>query len=126
MTKYSEKLKDPRWQKLRLTVMNRDGFRCQVCLDDTLPLNVHHLSYKPKVDPWDYDQRDLITLCEYCHKQEHACKSDRLDELLALAKKYLTSIEIFDICQSIEDVSYIKEITNMETFPYLRCTAGEE
>lgn len=28
---YAEKLKDPRWQKLRLEVMNRNEFHCEIC-----------------------------------------------------------------------------------------------
>ena len=30
---YSEKLKDPRWQKKRLEILERDNFRCQYCGD---------------------------------------------------------------------------------------------
>mgnify|MGYP000949982809 CR=1 len=67
---YSEKLKDPRWQKRRLEIMNRDDFTCRKCGDKTKTLNVHHLSYIKGRDPWDYRDDILVTLCEDCHKAE--------------------------------------------------------
>lgn len=42
---YSEKLKDPRWQKKRLEILNRDEFACRFCGDNKSTLNVHHISY---------------------------------------------------------------------------------
>ncbi len=68
---YSEKLKDPRWQKLRLEVMQRDEFTCCHCGDRTTTLNVHHLRYHK--NPWDTPLEELITLCNFCHlSAEHA------------------------------------------------------
>ena len=67
---YYEKLKDPRWQKMRLEVMQRDEFTCQGCLDATSTLNVHHLIYSDRGDPWDVATSSLITLCESCHEYE--------------------------------------------------------
>ena len=67
---YSEKLKDPRWQKKRLEVMERDHFQCQSCFDDTSTLNVHHrVAYRNGDDPWEYELDELVTLCEDCHRQ---------------------------------------------------------
>lgn len=66
---YSEKLKDPRWQRLRLEVMQRDEFKCRWCLDGSKTLNVHHLEYNG--DPWDTPIEHLITICEECHKDDH-------------------------------------------------------
>ena len=65
---YSEKLNDPRWQKKRLEIMQRDDFTCIACHTKTDTLNVHHFYYKPKCNPWDYESETLITLCEKCHK----------------------------------------------------------
>ena len=65
MTSYSEKLRDPRWQKKRLEVMARDGFRCLLCGDDKSTLNVNHLKYTG--EPWDAPLEHLETLCEKCH-----------------------------------------------------------
>jgi hypothetical protein len=65
---YSEKLKDPRWQKKRLEILNRDKFACQDCFETTKTLHVHHLDYEQGADPWDYPDNYLITLCEDCHE----------------------------------------------------------
>lgn len=68
---YSALLKDPRWQRKRLEVMQADGFTCQCCFRKDKPLNVHHKKYIQGAMPWEYDTRDLITLCEECHERYH-------------------------------------------------------
>lgn len=81
---YWEKLKDPRWQKMRLAVMERDGFACQVCADDKSTLNVHHRIYRKGAAPWEYAPHELVTLCEACHGEQHQ-GDDSLKEALCLA-----------------------------------------
>ncbi len=68
---YSEKLKDPRWQKKRLEILERDDWRCQACGDKKSTLNVHHTTYFPGCNPWGYPDVLLITLCDTCHSYEH-------------------------------------------------------
>jgi len=34
-------------------------------------LHIHHKKYIRNRLPWDYDDDDLITLCNYCHKEAH-------------------------------------------------------
>lgn len=63
---YIELLKDPRWQKKRLQILERDNWTCQDCYDTTTTLNVHHLHYGEA--PWDVPDGLLITLCEPCHE----------------------------------------------------------
>jgi hypothetical protein len=67
---YAEKLKDPRWQKKRLEVFQRDNFTCRRCYDNSKTLHCHHLYYDPRKDPWDYSLQFLMTLCEECHQEE--------------------------------------------------------
>lgn len=67
---YSDKLKDPRWQKKRLEILNRDNFQCQYCLSKEKELHVHHRYYKLGFEVWEYPNNSLITLCLECHKQE--------------------------------------------------------
>lgn len=64
---YSEKLRDPRWQKKRLKILERAGWKCQCCKDSKNTLNVHHLVYTGK-DPWDEPDSNLEVLCEDCHE----------------------------------------------------------
>lgn len=65
---YYEKLKDPRWQKKRLEIFERDGWECKYCHRKTETLHVHHIFYLPKTEPWDVPNGLLVTLCEDCHK----------------------------------------------------------
>lgn len=69
MKTYAEKLKDPRWQKKRLDIFQRDEFVCQSCNSRHKNLQIHHLYYLPKTNPWDYPSEDLVTLCEDCHEE---------------------------------------------------------
>lgn len=68
---YAEKLKDPRWQKMRLQVLQADNFTCQYCGETTKTLNIHHYVYAKSGNPWDVSLGDLTTLCEDCHKINH-------------------------------------------------------
>lgn len=67
---YAELLKDPRWQKKRLEVMQRDNFTCQHCGAQDKELQVHHLIYHKDYKPWEYQSDELITLCSKCHENE--------------------------------------------------------
>lgn len=74
MSVYSELLKDPRWQKLRLEVFQRDNFKCLACLSTEKTLHVHHLHYVGGRKPWEYTTDELITVCEGCHERETALR----------------------------------------------------
>jgi hypothetical protein len=67
---YSERLKNPMWQKLRLQVMERDDWKCRLCFAEGLTLAVHHKRYSGE-NPWDANLADLVTLCENCHTSMH-------------------------------------------------------
>ena len=70
---YSDKLRDPRWQKKRLKILERDKWTCQLCKDQETTLNVHHLEYGP--EPWEIEDSKLTTLCWHCHTEiEHIKK----------------------------------------------------
>lgn len=66
MRTYSEKLRDPRWQKKRLQILERDDFTCICCETTEIELHVHHREYS-KGDPWEVDDLSLVTLCKDCH-----------------------------------------------------------
>jgi hypothetical protein len=65
MAKYSDLLRDPRWQKKRLEILQRDNFTCQHCKDTETELHVHHEEYHGK--PWEVESNKLVTLCKHCH-----------------------------------------------------------
>lgn len=65
---YYEKLRDPRWQRKRLEIMQREHFSCERCGSDGDTLNVHHSYYEKGHDPWEYPSDSLHCLCESCHE----------------------------------------------------------
>jgi len=52
--------------------MNRDDFKCQICLSGEKTLHVHHMYYESGLKPWEYEGSSLITVCEDCHDKDHA------------------------------------------------------
>jgi hypothetical protein len=73
---YALKLKDPRWQKKRLEVMELNNFTCSGCGETTKTLNVHHPFYEKDKEPWEYQNEILMCVCDDCHKYEHAIEED--------------------------------------------------
>lgn len=71
MITYTQKLKDPRWQRKRLQVLQRDSWACLRCKNDQATLHVHHKFYTKGLEPWEYADSELETLCEKCHQEEH-------------------------------------------------------
>lgn len=65
--RYSGKLKDPRWQKLRLLKLQQADWACENCGTKENTLHVHHGYYEWGKDPWDYESSSLQVLCEVCH-----------------------------------------------------------
>lgn len=111
---YSDLFKDPRWQKKRLKVFERDDWACQKCYNTESTLNVHHKYYKDKTEPWDYPLEALITLCENCHISEKEDRAGYEQSLLyALRQKFLaediseiaTGFYIMQLCHLPEIVA---------------------
>jgi hypothetical protein len=68
---YFQELKNPIWQKKRLSILERDNWTCQGCYNKEQTLHVHHITYEKGKKPWDYEDGNFITLCEDCHKRVH-------------------------------------------------------
>lgn len=64
---YREKLKDPRWQRLRLETLDLAEWSCAWCGDTETTLHVHHNFYVRGRQPWEYSTAELSVLCEHCH-----------------------------------------------------------
>lgn len=84
---YSDKLKDPRWQRRRLEILNRDDWKCLACGNHENTLHVHHKKYTG--NPWEAPDEDLETLCERCHNAE-AYREDYENELIAIFREKIT------------------------------------
>jgi len=79
---YLAKLRDPRWQKLRLQVLERDRWECSSCGARHKTLHVHHVAYARSGNPWDAVPGVLVTLCSDCHELEPERFRDALYVLL--------------------------------------------
>lgn len=86
---YSEKLKDPRWQKKRLEVLQRDSFACQLCGDAETELHVHHQSYIKGRQPWEYELANFSAYCKHCHTIVEDLKKHFSESPIKIIKRYL-------------------------------------
>lgn len=91
---YAEKLKDPRWQRKRLSVMERDHWRCRICGDKDTTLNVHHLYYEG--EPWEVPDDALLTVCAPCHEEETATRYQTERRLIKAVRRFGLSNEEVD------------------------------
>lgn len=79
---YVQQLKDPRWQRRRLEIFQRDGFKCTMCKAGEKELQVHHKLYLKFIPPWDYPDSWLCTMCVDCHTRITKLK-DRIGWLIS-------------------------------------------
>lgn len=89
MKTYSEKLKDPRWQRKRLEIMQRDGFKCRNCDDDKSTLHVHHWEYSG--EPWEANDDDMMTYCDKCHEMAHDLSMRDSAGIIKATRRFLLS-----------------------------------
>jgi hypothetical protein len=106
---YQEKLKDPRWQKKRLKILERDDWACQKCFDTESTLHIHHRYYR-KCEPWEYPDDALVTLCENCHEEEKESRPIYEHDLLKRLRLNFLA----------EDVNILTE--GFHSMPILHCS----
>jgi cytochrome c553 len=104
---YQEKLKDPRWQKKRLEILERDDFTCQSCCDTETTLNVHHKYYQ-KCDPWEYNNEALLTLCEDCHSKESRIRSYCEKNILRELRRNFLAESVSDLAVGISAMKLLQ------------------
>jgi 5-methylcytosine-specific restriction endonuclease McrA len=66
------KLSPDEYEELRIQVLQRDGWRCQVC-GSFRNLEVHHQVFRSQLG--DDSEVNLITLCNSCHLNTHLSTS---------------------------------------------------
>jgi 5-methylcytosine-specific restriction endonuclease McrA len=110
---YWEKLKDPRWQRRRLEILQRENFTCEACLGTDTTLHVHHGYYEKGKDPWDYDSATLHCLCEGCHE-------DTKHELMEIQYRMalLNPIDLHAVLRAIWQVAKDKPNSKNLTMKY--------
>ncbi len=124
-TEYHFYLQSDQWKGIRSQVINRDKGVCQICKEETLLPQVHHLTYK---NIFNEKLEDLITICDNCHREIHnkqkknpiysisAGRVIQLKKLLEVGFNHSESSlisEIIYFCKSKEFVR--KRITNKST-----------
>lgn len=91
---YAEKLRDPRWQRKRLIILQRDQFACRDCGNSHNELQVHHCFYS-RCEPWEIADEMLLTVCGVCHKtrqdMENELKFDVSRIIARLSKNELVA-----------------------------------
>ena len=113
MSEYSELLKDPRWQKKRLKIFERDNFKCVRCEREDKTLHAHHKYYIKNRDPWNYNDCVIATLCDPCHKHEHDVLHNNVKSLLtAMSDGGFLSDEILLISHCFRDIKHIYHPSN--------------
>lgn len=95
---YKQKLLDPRWQKRRLEILQRDGFACKLCADTTTTLHVHHNSYLG--EPWESPEHELITVCDHCHIALHRTKDNYPEIVIVGVEKQARNSTILLSCRT--------------------------
>jgi hypothetical protein len=111
-TAFMDQYKDPRWQRKRLEIMERDKFSCVFCEDSTASLNVHHKFYKKGKKVWEYEDSILITLCETCH--------EKLTKIIQNNQESLS--DIYQNLSSVESISNILRCISCMTIDELNST----
>lgn len=104
---YKEQIKSPKWQKRRLEILQRDDFKCQICGDSENTLNVHHLVYHKDRNIWEYEDWELITLCEECHEHEHIIEESINERIWSLKSRGLSAEEICALLEKIDIELYM-------------------
>lgn len=93
---YYELLKHPKWQAKRLRILERAGFKCELCVRDDITLHVHHTIYRKGRKPWEYDDSELLCFCEECHghNEEHRVE---LRELIGFIDRKSFGLDFFQL-----------------------------
>jgi len=73
---FNKQYEHPNWQKKRLHIMKRDGFKCMICGANDIMLHVHHNTYDGEFI-WSCNDRSMITLCSDCHSLYHNNKKNK-------------------------------------------------
>jgi hypothetical protein len=115
---YSEQLADPRWKARREEVLNASGWRCSCCAKNVGVLHVHHKRYIRGRLAWEYEDRDLVVVCEACHDEQHEARA-ALDAVIASVPA-TALVEITDLvagfCARQTGLTHFAAISDPTTF----------
>ena len=102
--------------------MERDNYTCLEC-GCTMPkdceLHVHHKHYIYGLDPWEYRDSELITLCEDCHSEIHS-NTDIPHYRWNKATNMLEELELTP-CTRCGGIGYFREYKHIQNGICFRC-----
>lgn len=110
---YAELLRSPLWQKKRLEIMQRDNFTCCKCGCTHKELQVHHIKYIKGRKPWEYDNEDLVTLCNDCHEKHHFNKNLEVVNDIRRGDWYMNWSHEFRTYAVVFDVDVMKKVIHL-------------
>ena len=105
---YADKLKDPRWQKKRLQILERDEFTCRDCGAKDKTLHVHHCHYDRR-DPWEMEDSLLLTLCEDCHESRGDLEATAKLCLARIMARLCHAPDDFELSGFVETLAKVSE-----------------
>jgi hypothetical protein len=94
---YQQLLRDPRWQKKRLEILERDHWKCVDCEDEKTTLHVDHAYYEYGKMPWEYPDHTLATLCAPCHERVTA-----LRKMISAGMRFLDESDLWTVLGVID------------------------
>jgi len=69
---FAAQYKTEEWRNFSREVKSARGKFCQSCRRQDVILHAHHSFYVPGRKLWEYEQQDMVVLCEGCHRELHA------------------------------------------------------
>ena len=96
-TGYAKRLADPRWQKMRLELLQAADWRCTWCrrgADDGVQLECDHGYYAvgEKRKAHEYERETIHVLCRNCHAKATRARASVHARLGAVHPKHLWSV----------------------------------
>lgn len=72
------------WYELSKKIKARDKNTCQMCGRNDRPVSVHHLIYHEGHKVWEYNDEELICICDRCHEIVSENSKDLYNNFLLL------------------------------------------
>jgi len=119
--KYADQLKTKEWAIVRRIIICRDNNKCRLCNSST-NLVVHHKVYIKNRMAWEYEEVDLITLCDICHKSFHKIKTVEEQNEKSIQDAMQNGLELFFNAILKEALYATRTSTRLEetySYPYL-------
>jgi hypothetical protein len=111
---YAEQLKDRRWQKKRLELLEAADWKCQIegCnASERSQLHIHHKVYLRGKKAWEYPGFAYQVLCAGCHLDEQG-RMERRAIALASTPDLCVLVDIFSDPTVHDSLGEIMQILN--------------